>query len=74
MVAAGAAFIFFQPWYSLDQRIRAAALGLVFPGAGYLTSANILGAVLLALTWLAVPFSLFAVSNYLLYSWREKNY
>ena len=68
LVAAGAVFIFFQPWYSLDQRIRAAALGLIFPGAGYLASANLLGAVLLALTWLAIPFSLFAVSIYLFYS------
>lgn len=54
--------IFYQPWFVIGSNYRAAALGLVFPGAGYLASANPLGYILLVLTLAAIPPALFAVS------------
>ncbi|RTE76498.1 hypothetical protein BHE90_009047 [Fusarium euwallaceae] len=55
----GTAF-FYQPWFNIEPNYRAAALGLVFPGAGYLASANALAYILLVLTWVAIPPALFA--------------
>ncbi|RKK72612.1 hypothetical protein BFJ69_g9928 [Fusarium oxysporum] len=52
--------IFFQNYVDIGPKYRAAALGLVFPGAGYLASANVLGGILFALTWASVPLALFA--------------
>ncbi|KAG6994317.1 Linalool dehydratase/isomerase [Fusarium oxysporum f. sp. conglutinans] len=52
--------IFFQNYVDVGPKYRAAALGLVFPGAGYLASANVLGGILFALTWASVPLALFA--------------
>lgn len=54
--------LFYQPWFNIGPNYRAAALGLVFPGAGYLASANPLGYILLVLTLAAIPPALFAVS------------
>ncbi|KAL6364086.1 hypothetical protein LRP88_03519 [Fusarium phalaenopsidis] len=52
--------LFYQPWLTIGSNYRAAALGLVFPGAGYLASANPLGYILLVLTFTAIPPALFA--------------
>ena len=55
--------IFYQKAYDLSQNARAAALGLVFPGAGFVACANITGALSFVLTWALVPLALFAVSQ-----------
>jgi hypothetical protein len=60
LVALG---IFFQDYADIGPKYRAAALGLIFPGAGYLASANVLGGILFVLTWASVPLALFAVSQ-----------
>ncbi|KAI9150872.1 Aldehyde dehydrogenase, dimeric NADP-preferring [Paramyrothecium foliicola] len=60
LAALFGAFVFFQNWVHVSPKTRAAALGLVFPGAGYLASATVLGAVLFVLTWAALPAALFA--------------
>ncbi|KAI8718184.1 Ldi domain-containing protein [Fusarium sp. LHS14.1] len=52
--------LFYQPWVGVGSNYRAAALGLVFPGAGYLASANPLGYILFVLTLAAIPPALFA--------------
>ncbi|KAH7265542.1 uncharacterized protein BKA55DRAFT_660913 [Fusarium redolens] len=52
--------IFFQDYVDIGPKYRAAALGLIFPGAGYLASANVLGGILFVLTWASVPLALFA--------------
>jgi hypothetical protein len=54
--------IFFQKYVDVGPRYRAAALGLIFPGAGYLASANVLSGILFVLTWASIPLALFAVS------------
>ncbi|KAF5591990.1 uncharacterized protein FSUBG_10294 [Fusarium subglutinans] len=52
--------IFSQSYVDLGPKYRAAALGLIFPGAGYLASANVVGGILFALTWASIPLALFA--------------
>ncbi|VTT58902.1 unnamed protein product [Fusarium fujikuroi] len=52
--------IFFQDYVDLGPKYRAAALGLVFPGAGYLASANALSEILFVVTWASIPLALFA--------------
>ncbi|KAF5026815.1 hypothetical protein F66182_1099 [Fusarium sp. NRRL 66182] len=59
-VAVLALGIFFQNHLDIGPKYRAAALGLVFPGAGYLASANVLGGILFVLTWASLPLALFA--------------
>ncbi len=51
-----------QQYLPLSAQGRAAALSLLFPGAGYIASANVLGTVLLLVTLLLLPVTLFAVS------------
>ena len=51
-----------QTFYELSQKTRAGALGLVFPGAGFIACANITGALSLVLTLALLPVTLFAVS------------
>lgn len=53
--------IFFQEYVDIGPKPRAAALGLIFPGAGYLASANVLSGILFVLTWASIPLALFAV-------------
>lgn len=55
--------LYFQSVLTLGPKARAAALGLVFPGAGYIASANTAGFSLLAVTYLLLLPALFAVSN-----------
>ncbi|PNP79437.1 hypothetical protein FNYG_07272 [Fusarium nygamai] len=52
--------IFFQDYVDIGTKYRAAALGLIFPGTGYLASANVLGGILFARTWASIPLALFA--------------
>ncbi|KAF2813992.1 uncharacterized protein BDZ99DRAFT_567692 [Mytilinidion resinicola] len=52
--------VFYQKQYVLSPKVRAAALSLVFPGAGYIASANILGGVFFLLTFISLPPALFA--------------
>ncbi|KAF5652788.1 hypothetical protein F25303_2925 [Fusarium sp. NRRL 25303] len=52
--------IFFQEYVDIGPKPRAAALGLTFPGAGFLASANVLGGTLFVLTWACIPLALFA--------------
>ncbi|KAF5568663.1 hypothetical protein FPHYL_2679 [Fusarium phyllophilum] len=52
--------IFFQSYVDIGPKYRAADLGLIFPGAGYLASPNVLGGILFVLTWASVPLALFA--------------
>ncbi|KAF5975919.1 hypothetical protein FCOIX_7456 [Fusarium coicis] len=52
--------IFFQKYVDVGPKYRAAALGLMFAGAGYLASANVLGGILFVLTWASIPLVLFA--------------
>ncbi|KAF5688645.1 hypothetical protein FDENT_4730 [Fusarium denticulatum] len=52
--------ILFQNYVDIGPKYRAAALGIIFPGAGYLASANILGGILFAVTWASIPLALFA--------------
>jgi hypothetical protein len=47
--------------YDLPQNARAAALGLVFPGAGFVACANITGSLSFVLTWALIPLALFTV-------------
>lgn len=51
-----------QQYYPLSAKARAAALSLLFPGAGYIASANVVGTVLFVVTYLLLPFTLLAVS------------
>ncbi|KAF4473187.1 linalool dehydratase-isomerase precursor [Fusarium agapanthi] len=52
--------IFSQSYVNLGPTYRAAAVGLIFSGAGYLASANVVGGILFALTWASIPLALFA--------------
>ncbi|KAF5541359.1 linalool dehydratase-isomerase precursor [Fusarium napiforme] len=52
--------IFFQNYVDVGPKYRAAALGLIFPGAGYLASANVVSGILFVLTWASIPLALFA--------------
>jgi hypothetical protein len=61
-MAAAGFYLFSQKSVDLDPKWRAAALGLVFPGAGYMASANAVGWFLLVLTWALMPMALLAVS------------
>jgi hypothetical protein len=54
--------IFYQNKFPLPPRARAAAIGLLFPGAGYIACANILGAFAFVLTQALLALSLVAVS------------
>jgi len=54
--------VYYQNFYELSQKTRAAALGAVFPGAGLIASGNITGGLLLLLTIILLPITLFAVS------------
>ncbi|KAL4939225.1 hypothetical protein BDV06DRAFT_225196 [Aspergillus oleicola] len=62
LILAGAGLAAFTPneFAALSPKTRAAALSLVFPGAGYLACLNLKGAVLLVLTYLFLPVCLFA--------------
>lgn len=55
--------IFFQEYVDIGPKHKAAALGLIFPGAGYLASANVLSGILFVVTWASIPLALFAVSQ-----------
>jgi hypothetical protein len=59
-MAAAGFYLFSQKSVDLDPKWRAAALGLVFPGAGYMASANAVGWFLLVLTWALMPMALLA--------------
>ncbi|KAF5625190.1 uncharacterized protein FTJAE_10087 [Fusarium tjaetaba] len=48
-------YLFSQHNIPIDTRYKAAALGLLFPGAGYIASGNILGCILLILTLALYP-------------------
>ncbi|KAF4437162.1 hypothetical protein F53441_13120 [Fusarium austroafricanum] len=48
-------YLFSQRSFPIDAKVRAAALGLLFPGAGYIASANMLGIVLLIITLALYP-------------------
>jgi hypothetical protein len=61
-MAAAGFYLFSEKSANLDSKWRAAALGLVFPGAGYIASANVAGCVLFFLTWALMPIALLAVS------------
>lgn len=61
ILAAIGVATFYQNFFELDTKIRAAALSLVFPGAGYIASCNIAGAILFILTWALSPLVLLAV-------------
>jgi hypothetical protein len=52
-----------QEAFPLSAKSRAAALSLLFPGAGYIASANVTGTVFLVLTYLLLPLALLAVST-----------
>lgn len=62
-LALTAVFAFYQSFYRLHNSTRAAALGLVFPGAGYVACGNWLGTGLFILTVLTQPLVLFAVCS-----------
>ncbi|KAI0126982.1 hypothetical protein BJ170DRAFT_630661 [Xylariales sp. AK1849] len=49
-----------QQYYPLSTKARAATLSLLFPGAGYIASANVIGTVLLIVTYLLLPVTLLA--------------
>ncbi|KAH7047327.1 hypothetical protein B0J12DRAFT_575464 [Macrophomina phaseolina] len=59
-LGAIAVYTFYQKPFGLSAPSRAAILGLVFPGAGYVACGNWLGWGLLVLTILTQPFVLFA--------------
>lgn len=52
-----------QNLIDLSPSIRAALLGIVFPGAGFIACANIAGSVALLVTLAILPVTLFAVSG-----------
>lgn len=54
--------IFYQQKFPVPPRARAAAIGLLFPGAGFIASANIVGAFAFILTQALLALSLVAVS------------
>jgi hypothetical protein len=54
-------FIFYQSSFPIDSKLRSAALGLLFPGAGYIASGNILSIFLLIITLALYPIVLFLV-------------
>lgn len=62
-LGAIAVYTFYQKPFGLSAPSRAAILGLVFPGAGYVACGNWLGWGLLVLTILTQPFVLFAVRS-----------
>jgi hypothetical protein len=54
--------IFHQTSFPISSGARAAAIGLLFPGAGFIACGNLAGAVAFAFTWICFPAALFAVS------------
>ncbi|KAF2490591.1 hypothetical protein BU16DRAFT_518028 [Lophium mytilinum] len=52
--------LFHQNIVPVSSGLRAAAVGLIFPGAGYIACANITGAVAFIVTWLSLPAAMFA--------------
>jgi hypothetical protein len=54
--------IFHQNSFPVSSGARAAAIGLLFPGAGFIACGNLAGAVAFAFTWICFPAALFAVS------------
>ncbi|KAJ2893749.1 hypothetical protein MKZ38_008286 [Zalerion maritima] len=59
-VAAVGVFLLYGSVVDMGPKGRAAALTLVFPGAGYIAAANLVSALLLVLTWALMPLALFA--------------
>ncbi|KPM38350.1 hypothetical protein AK830_g8236 [Neonectria ditissima] len=59
-IASVGVAIFYQPWLDIGAKNRAAALSVVFPGAGYLASPNVISLLLFSVTWITIPFALFA--------------
>jgi hypothetical protein len=54
--------IFHQISFPISSGARAAAIGLLFPGAGFIACGNFVGAIAFAFTWICFPAALFAVS------------
>ena len=61
-IALAGLSIYYQKLYEMQPSIRAAALGLVFPGAGFIACANITSGLSFILTLVLLPVTLFAVS------------
>jgi hypothetical protein len=62
LLAISGLTVFYQKSFSLSSNVRVAALGLLFPGAGFIACGNIAGGFSFVLTAILIPLSLFAVS------------
>jgi len=62
MLAVGGLTVFYQKSFYLSSNVRAAALGLLFPGAGFIACANVAGGIAFILTFILIPVTLFTVS------------
>ncbi|KAF2810915.1 uncharacterized protein BDZ99DRAFT_519591 [Mytilinidion resinicola] len=52
--------IFHQTIVPVSSRVKAAAVGFIFPGAGFIACANITGAIAFLVTWALLPAAMFA--------------
>ena len=63
LLAISGLAVFYQKSFDVSSNIRVAALGLLFPGAGFIACANVVGGIAFVLTVLPFPLTLFAVSD-----------
>lgn len=60
LLAVSGLTVFYQKSFHLPSNVRVAALGLLFPGAGFVACANVAGGISFVLTVLLLPLTLLA--------------
>jgi len=63
LLATSGLVVFYQKQLPVPANLRAAALGLIFPGAGFIACGNLSGWIGLAFVVILLPVTLFAVRS-----------